>query len=407
MTISKGGPTLTGSNSIMNAKTGAFEGITFYEEGTYKFLVQETAGVIEDVTYSQAAYTVTVTVTENNDGTLADPVVTVEQINKDNGDSVTDDGATTPQFTNTVAEKGNTKSVTTGTEGTDSYDPDGKVAGVGDILTYTIQWVNDAVDENGNATAATVTVTDTIPEGTEYVNNSAENATYDDTTKTLTWTINNAAADATEEVSFQVKVTVAAVENKENTIKNQAAVKVGDNAPKQTTKTETYVPEKSVTKYQPKDGDATTEVPQTGLKVGDQLTYTISYKNTEDTASTVTITDKVPTGTEFVSADNDGALNKESGIVTWTLNEVQPGATGEVTMTVKVVSGAETTVENTASVQIGQNGPTVSTNTESTEIDESERSIIITPADIIVYTGGTGYESVVGNQSGAARAGNG
>ena len=404
-TTISGGPTLTGSNSIMNAKTGAFEGITFYEEGTYKFLVQETAGVIEDVTYSQAAYTVTVTVTENNDGTLADPVVTVEQINKDNGDSVTDDGATTPQFTNTVAEKGNTKSVTTGTEGTDSYDPDGKVAGVGDILTYTIQWVNDAVDENGNATAATVTVTDTIPEGTEYVNNSAENATYDDTTKTLTWTINNAAADATEEVSFQVKVTEAAVENKENTIKNQAAVKVGDNAPKQTTKTETYVPEKSVTKYQPKDGDATTEVPQTGLKVGDQLTYTISYKNTEDTASTVTITDKVPTGTEFVSADNDGALNKESGIVTWTLNEVQPGATGEVTMTVKVVSGAETTVENTASVQIGQNGPTVSTNTESTEIDESERSIIITPADIIVYTGGTGYESVVGNQSGAARAG--
>lgn len=71
-------------------------------------------------------------------------------------------------------------------------------------------------------------------------------------------------------------------------------------------------------------------------------------------------------------------------------------------MTVKVVSGAETTVENTASVQIGEDGPTVSTNTESTEIDESERSIIITPADIIVYTGGTGYESVVGNQSGAA-----
>lgn len=29
-----------------------------------------------------------------------------------------------------------------------------------DILTYTIQWVNDAVDENGNATAATVTVTE-------------------------------------------------------------------------------------------------------------------------------------------------------------------------------------------------------------------------------------------------------
>ena len=404
-TTISGGPTLTGSNSIMNAKTSAFADITFYEEGTYKFLVQETAGEIEDVTYSQAAYTVTVTVTENDDGTLADPVVTVEQINKDNGDSVTDDGATTLQFTNTVAEKGNTKSVTTGEEGADNYDPDGKVAGVGDILTYTIHWVNDAVDRDGNAATATVTVKDTIPEGTEYVNNSAQNATYDGDTKTLTWTIENAAPNVTGTVSFQVKVTEAAVKNDEdNTIENQATVEVGDNESKQTTKTETYVPEKSVTKYQPKDGDAT-EVPQTGLKVGDQLTYTISYKNTEDTASTVTITDKVPTGTEFVSADSGGTLNKESGIVTWTLSEVKPGATGEVTMTVKVVSGAETTVENTASVQIGQNGPTVSTNTESTEIDESERTITITPADIIVYTGGTGYESVVGNQSGAAWAG--
>ncbi|WP_419007240.1 Spy0128 family protein, partial [Evtepia gabavorous] len=404
-TTISGGPTLTGSNSIMNAKTSAFEGITFYEKGTYKFLVQETAGVIEDVTYSQAAYTVTVQVDENEDGTLAKPEVTVTQTTNDKGDAVSEVGATTLQFTNTVAEKGNTKSVTTGTtEDPDGIDPDGKVAGVGDILTYTIQWVNDAVDENGNATAATVIVTDTIPEGTECVADGGAN--YDDTAKTLTWTIDNAAANATGEVSFRVKVTEAAVKDDENnTIVNQADVKVGNNDPKQTTTTETYVPEKSVTKYQPKDGDATTEVPQTGLKVGDQLTYTISYKNTEDTEATVTITDKVPTGTEFVSADNDGALNKESGIVTWTLNKVQPGDTGEVTMTVKVVSGAEATVENTASVQIGQDGPTVSTNTESTKIDESERTVTITPADIIVYTGGDGYESVVGNQSGAARAG--
>ena len=399
-----------GNSVISNTKTGSFGDITFYETGKYTFTVTEMKpgeGAIEGVTYSQAKYTVTVQVDENEDGTLAKPEVTVTQTTNDKGDAVSEVGATTLQFTNTVAEKGNTKSVTTGTtEDPDGIDPDGKVAGVGDILTYTIQWVNDAVDKNGNATAATVTVTDTIPEGTEYVNNSAQNATYDGDTKTLTWTIKNADPNATGTVSFRVKVTEAAVKTDEdNTIENQATVEVGDNESKQTTKTETYVPEKSVTKYQPKDGDATTEVPQTGLKVGDQLTYTISYKNTEDTASTVTITDKVPTGTEFVSADNGGALDEESGIVTWTLNEVQPGATGEVTMTVKVVSGAETTVENTASVQIGEDGPTVSTNTESTEIDESERSIIITPADIIVYTGGTGYESVVGNQSGAARAG--
>ena len=59
---------------------------------------------------------------------------------------------------------------------------------------------------------------------------------------------------------------------------------------------------------------------KTGLKVGDQLTYTISYKNTEDTASTVTITDKGSHGNRILSADNGGALDEESGIVTWTLN---------------------------------------------------------------------------------------
>lgn len=51
------------------------------------------------------------------------------------------------------------------------------------------------MDENGNATAATVIVTDTIPEGTECVADGGAN--YDDTAKTLTWTIDNAAANAT------------------------------------------------------------------------------------------------------------------------------------------------------------------------------------------------------------------
>ena len=93
--------------------------------------------------------------------------------------------------------------------------------------------------------------------------------------------------------------------------------------------------------------------------------------------------------------------------MTWTLNECKPRPPGDSPIPVKESSAAQPVKkpENTASVQIGEDGPTVSTNTESTEIDESERSIIITPADIIVYTGGTGYESVVGNQSGAARAG--
>ena len=45
----------------------------------------------------------------------------------------------------------------------------GQLVGVGDKLTYTIDWVNNAQDSSGAPTTATVTVTDMIPEGTRLV----------------------------------------------------------------------------------------------------------------------------------------------------------------------------------------------------------------------------------------------
>ena len=382
-----------GALSVSGSKLGTFGKMTFNAEGTYTFLVQEnTEGAVEGITYSKAEYQVIVVIGEKQeDGSLTVSSVTTKQTKNDAGAEVMEDASSDIVFTNVVTDQPtDTKSVTTGTtEDSDGIDPDGKVAGVGDILTYTIQWVNDAVDESGDAAEATVTVTDTIPKGTEYVENSAENATYDDTTKTLTWTINNAAANATEEVSFQVKVTEAAVENEDNTIENQATVKVGNNNSKQTTETKTYVPEKSVTGYQPEGGGSTTTVvPDNGLKVGDQLTYTISYKNTTDEAATVIITDKVPEGTKFISASNEGT-NKD-GTVTWTISNVAAGGTGSVTLTVEVTSSVEDAVTNQAQVQIGESDPkiTVNTNTESTEIDKGD-TITITPVDVTLYIGGT------------------
>lgn len=81
------------------------------------------------------------------------------------------------------------------------------MVGVGDELTYVINWVNDGVDETGAPAAATVKITDKIPEGTEYVADSAtEGAVYDKDARTLTWTIKAEAAQ-TGSVSFKVVVT--------------------------------------------------------------------------------------------------------------------------------------------------------------------------------------------------------
>ena len=387
----------TGNDTVSYEKKGDFGTITFNEADTYTFLIKETANTStnEGITYDRTSYKVTVNVVK--DPTTNALTASIESVASKAAESdtwgdpeeYTDDSIV---FTNAATASENTKSVQTGTEGDpDSVDPNGSIAGVGDILTYTIHWVNNAADDKGEMAPAKVTITDTIPAGTEYVANSAtgENATiaYDDSNRTITWTI-NAAAGAQDDVTFKVKVTEDAVENENNEITNTATVGVNDVSYK-VTSNPTYVPEKEDSVGE--DGS---------IRVGQELTYTISYKNTEDTVATITITDVVPEGTEFVRADNGGDIN--NGTVTWTIENVQPDTAGTVTMTVKVVSAWEEEVENSASISIGGNNVniTVDTNTETTPIDEADRTITITPADITVYTGGDGYSSVIGSGSG-------
>ena len=379
----------TGNDTVSYEKKGDFGTITFNEADTYTFLIKETANTStnEGIAYDRTSYKVTVNVVKDpTTNALTASIESVASKAAESNDWV-DLGAYTDDsivFTNAATASENTKTVQTGTEGDpDSVDPNGKIAGVGDILTYTIHWVNDA-QVDGEATRATVTITDNVPTGTEFVR--AENGGTE-SNGTITWTIDNAGPNATGTVSFQVRVLDAAGGSD---VTNTANVQVGDHEPDITNSTTTYVPGKKVT----------SEVPKEGIGVGDSLTYTISYKNTEVDPATITITDVVPAGTEFVSADHEGTNN--DGTVTWTIENVQPGVSGTVTMTVKVVSAWAEEVENSASINIGGDDVniTVDTNTETTPIDEADRTITITPADITVYTGGDGYSSVIGSGSG-------
>jgi uncharacterized repeat protein (TIGR01451 family) len=74
------------------------------------------------------------------------------------------------------------------------------------------------------------------------------------------------------------------------------------------------------------------------VKVGDEITYKISYKNYKSEAATVLIKDKLDPNVEFVSATNGGT--EADGVVTWTLNDVPAGTTGTVELTVKVLEAA-------------------------------------------------------------------
>ena len=126
-------------------------------------------------------------------------------------------------------------------------DLDGQSGKVGDILTFHIRVTNAAMDENGTFVAADVTVTDTIPAGTVYVEGSADNGgVYAD--GKLTWTFENMAPGAAVVVSFQVQITADAKagegtqpEDGQVELTNTATIRVGNDPVITTNTTANYV----------------------------------------------------------------------------------------------------------------------------------------------------------------------
>lgn len=208
-----------------NDKDGkvSFGELSFTNPGTYHATVTEKASgdvLIEDDAH---AYTFDIAVTQTGAGLKA-------EISNERGKKT---------FTNTFTPHDNTKTVTKANASGAKVDVDGKPVGVGDILTYTIGWANNSVDDRGAAQAADVTVTDVLPKGVNYVEGSADGAAYDAATRTLTWSLGEQAAGATGTLSFDVKVSAEAAVVDD--IANTATVKVGENE-SQTNTTHNSVP---------------------------------------------------------------------------------------------------------------------------------------------------------------------
>ncbi|WP_293441438.1 hypothetical protein, partial [Parvimonas sp.] len=99
--------------------------------------------------------------------------------------------------------------------------------------------------------------------------------------------------------------------------------------------------------------DDKTSIDGNEVKAGQELVYKITYKNTTGSKQTVTITDKIPEHTKFVSADNDG--KEKDGTIKW-VKEVEDGETLTVSFKVKVdekVNGEK--IVNKANVVDGNN----------------------------------------------------
>ena len=266
---------------------------------------------------------------------------------------------------------------TIGTVAKPDVDIDGQLLSVGDSYVYTINWVNTEADANGNLVPANVTVTDKLPAGVvfeafegEYADKGAASG------QSLTWDLGKQPAGSHGSVRVRVKITEDAVKDAQGavgTVENKATVTVDNKS--YTGTTTNYVPKKSESDAQDSTGS--------GVALGDELTYTIGYKNTEGAPATVTITDTVPAGTEFVefAGDHKDAGSKDNGgNLTWTLADVPAGKEGTVQFKVRVTEdafksgGASGDISNQASVTVG-NKPAVKTNTTTDQVSDGRLTL--------------------------------
>lgn len=300
-------------------------------------------------------------VTDNNGGTLTSKVTYRD--GTENGKIV---------FHNT-----RDKVKTIGTVAKPSVDIDGQLLSVGDSYVYTINWVNNGADAKGNLIPANVTVTDELPAGVVFEAFEGKNADKGAVSgQLLTWNLGKQPAGSHGSVRVRVKITEDAVKGVQDaigTVNNAATITVGNKS--YTGTTTNYVPKKS-------ESDAQDSA-ESGVALGDELTYTIGYKNTENKPATVTITDAVPAGTEFVEFVGDHAdiaTRDNDGNLTWTLADVPAGEKGTVQFKVRVTEnafksgGASGDISNQASVKVGNN-PAVKTNTTTDEVSDGRLTL--------------------------------
>lgn len=355
--VTEGAPMPEGAGSVatatVNNQTVSFGSISFAKPGAYEYRIVETgASADANLTFSKAEYKLVVTVVDDGSALKADSALS--QVKDDAGEEVNKTLQVPGEvmtFTNAYKKPTQGKDVTA--EGNPGTSINGQLVQVGSKLVYTINWVNDAVDESGKAVAADIVVRDQIPAGTAYVEDSAsDGGVYNADTNTLTWNLDTQKANASGAVSFTVEVTEAALNNK---VENQASIQIGENKTETTSKPEVFVPGKKV--EDANKGD---------IQVGDVLTYTVSYANPGKDFATVTIIDKLPKGLTYVdgSASGGGSFDRAENKLTWKINDVKAGATGAVTFEARVNESALTSgIANTANVQLGDHTPVVDTNT--------------------------------------------
>ncbi len=237
----------------------------------------------------------------------------------------------------------------------------------GSNSTYTLK-----VENVGSAkTQGQVTVSDPIPANTTFVSATGTGWTCSATT-TITCTRSDALAAGAAYPT--ISVTIKLANNYSGTLTNTGTVSGGGdgNLANDTSQDQTPASASS-------DLALTKTASQSTINIGDNVTFTLTATNNgPSTATSVAISDPIPTGFEYVSSSAGCVYTPSSGTVGCTIGTLNPLASAVVTITVKAKTGAgATTQTNTATVSAQQ--------TDNNQLNNSaSANVAVTGADLLV-----------------------
>jgi uncharacterized repeat protein (TIGR01451 family) len=229
-----------------------------------------------------------------------------------------------------------------------------------------------AVSNSGSDAAHGVTVVDYLPSGATAVQ-AGQGGQYDANAQTITWGITNLAAGASLDLDYMLTVPVGTASGSSWT--NTAGAQAQNAAPVSTGASLT-VSSKPILELSKTGGNS--------AEGGQNVTYTIEYKNSGNaTAQNTVIEDTIPGGLIFVSASSPGV--ESGGTVTWSLGDIPPGGNGSVTLTLQAPAGPTdgTIYVNTASIGAANApGATDSATTVERTHVELDVSVSALPANV-------------------------
>lgn len=288
-------------------------------------------------------------------GTKITNTVTVTGRYNDSKDTITEDDDAT-----VTVKDINDISVVKEQKVNGSVIPNGTEVKLGQKITYTITVTNE-----GNTTLKNVVVNDTISgiAGELNIKPTAGVTVSGDKTNGYVFTIGELPARATKVITAEYTVIEADISENYKEIGNVATVNA------KTTGGDPVDPETSEVDVVTEVGEPIIDVVKTSTlkeingkkndnkaEYGDIITYTITATNTGIISGDVTITDKVPTGTELyrrgttnLNAEELNALETEAGL-TKVLNVAPNGGKSTITFSVRVTAKPGEDILNTATV---------------------------------------------------------